>query len=414
MRTLGIFIVLLFLVGPLSYQAYFYIVEHPPVELWGFVQEAVTKRSPLPEMLPLSVPEGFRVSIFSHETPGARVMIRDPKGTMLVSLTKDGKIVALPDFDHNGEADRTVMLLEGLRQPHGLYMHCPQSDTESAAQDACVLYVAETGELKTYGYDADTFTATYQETITTFPTGAGHFTRTLYPHPDGVRLLISVGSSCNVCNEEDARRASILALNLETKEVTTFATGLRNTVFMATDPVSGEVWGTENGRDLIDDLIPPDEINILTEGKNYGWPLCYGTNIHDTYFDKNTYVQDPCGDKVPAHIELPAHVAALGLAFIPEEGWPEDMANDALVAYHGSWNRSKPTGYKVARIDLQSDTRRATGQMVDFLAGFLEPGASRTEAMGRPVGLLVEPGGVAYVSDDHAGVIYRITRIAEE
>src|SRR4029079_12117619 len=115
---------------------------------------------------------------------------------------------------------------------------------------------------------------------------------------------------------------------------------------------------------------PPDEVNVLQQGKNYGWPICYGTNIHDTDFDKKAYVRDPCADATPPSIALQAHSAALGLAFIPEEGWPEDMRNDLLVAYHGSWNRSVPTGYKVVRFNLDSD-RHAIGAPIDFLTGFL-------------------------------------------
>lgn len=334
-------------------------------------------------------------------------MIRDPKGALIVSQTSEGKVVALPDLDMDGQADRTVTILEGLRQPHGLLIRCPDTGLTSADQDACMLYVAETDALKSYRYDADTYTATYAETLTSLPSGSGHYTRTLLLHPDGKRILVSIGSSCNVCDETDMRRASVIAYDLETKEISTFATGLRNTVFMTTDPVTGEVWGTDNGRDMIGDDIPPDEVNIITEGGRYGWPICYGRNIHDTDFDKRQYIQDPCHDTTPPHIELQAHSAALGLAFIPEEGWPEDMRNDLLIAYHGSWNRREPTGYKVVRFDLD-DTRNATGGPTDLLTGFLRT-SDVDDAIGRPVGILAEPGGIAYISDDRAGAIYRIS-----
>jgi glucose/arabinose dehydrogenase len=167
------------------------------------------------------------------------------------------------------------------------------------------------------------------------------------------------------------------------------------------------VWGTDNGRDLLGDDTPPDEVNILSAGKNYGWPICYGANVHDTDFDKNQYIRDPCADKTPPQIELHAHSAGLGLAFIPEEGWPEDMYNDLLVAYHGSWNRSQPTGYKVVRFNLDPTTRKPIGEPIDFLTGFLTTN-NTNDAIGRPVGLLAEPGGVVYVSDDRAGAIYKI------
>ncbi len=336
-------------------------------------------------------------------------MTRDPKGTMLVSQTSQGKIVALPDMNGDGEADEPHTVLEGLKQPHGITVICP----DTGGTNDCILYVAETGALKSYAYDADAMSAAYIETLQTFPTGNGHFTRTLLEHPDNY-LLISVGSSCNVCAEENPLRATVQSLNLATNQISAIATGLRNTVFMALDPITGEVWGTDHGRDLIGDDIPPDEVNIITgpttgvgNPPNFGWPICYGQNINDRDFDRNTYIQNPCNGKIAPHIELQAHSAPLGLAFVPEEGWPEDMRNDLLVAYHGSWNRSEPTGYKVVRFNLDNQ-RNVVGGPIDFLTGFLAPGAKEDEAIGRPVGLMAEPGGVVYVTDDRAGAVYRI------
>jgi glucose/arabinose dehydrogenase len=392
-----------------GYFAFQYLKEKPP----SFLIELLTKTKPPPalpagDLAPFRAPEGFTATIYSRDVPGARVMTRDPKGAMLVSETKEGKVVALPDLDGDGKADSTVTVLEGLDQPHGILVHCPGTGNASADQDACMLYVAETGALKAYAYDADTYRATAPETLATFPTGSGHFTRTLLMHPDGKRLLISVGSSCNVCDETDAKRATVQQLDLATGQMSTFATGLRNTVFMATNPVDGSVWGTDNGRDVIGDEIPPDEVNVIEEGKAYGWPVCYGKNIQDTDFDSRQYFVSPCANSTPSYIDLPAHSAALGLAFIPEEGWPEDMRHDLLIAYHGSWNRSDPTGYKVVRMDLDQDAAYRGGAASDFLSGFLPEGAKEDEALGRPVGVMAEPGGVAYISDDRSGAIYRI------
>lgn len=411
---LVIVLVIILLFG-LGYEVYTYWKEKPP----PWLIKALTKTDPPPplpagDVAPLTVPEGFTATIFSRDVPGARVLTRDPKGTLLVSETSEGKVVALPDINSDGKADSVKTIVEGLRQPHGILVVCPDTGFVSADQDACVLYVAETGELKSYTYDADTMTATYKKTVTTFPTGDGHFTRTLMMHPDGKRLLASVGSSCNVCHEADPRRATILAIDLATENVTTFAKGLRNAVFLAVDPVQGEIWATENGRDVIGDDIPPDEVNIIREGNDYGWPLCYGANVHDQDFDKRRDASDPCTDKIPPHIALQAHSAALGLAFIPEEGWPEDMRNDLLIAYHGSWNRSVPTGYKVVRFDLSIAPRSAATGPIDFMTGFLAPGAKTDEAIGRPVDILAEPGGVAYVSDDRAGAVYKISRTNQD
>lgn len=399
--AIGGLIVLVVLVG--GYFGYTYLKEKPP----GFLIKLLTHTSPPPplpagDIAPLSVPEGFIATIYSREVPGARVLARDPRGTLLVSETSEGKVVALPDEDGDGKADRTVTVLGNLDQPHGLLVECPGQDP------VCTLYVAETGSLKSYTYDPASMMAENPQELAVLPKGDGHFTRTLLPNPDGESILISVGSSCNVCGETDPHRATVLALNRITSELSVVARGLRNTVFMAIDPVFGKVWGTDNGRDVIGDDIPPDEVNIIAEGGDYGWPICYGAKIHDTDFDKKQYFRDPCADTITPHIELQAHSAALGIAFIPEEGWPDDMYNDLLVAYHGSWNRSEPTGYKVVRFDLD-ESRNVVGGPQDFLTGFLAPGAKPGEAIGRPVGLLAEPGGVVYVSDDRAGAVYRVS-----
>ncbi|MBC7836890.1 PQQ-dependent sugar dehydrogenase [Acetobacteraceae bacterium] len=414
-------VALVVLVGVLvgGYFAYQYVKFHPP----AFLIKLLTATKPPPPLpigdaAPLTVPEGFSATIFARDVSGARVMTRDPKGTMLVSQTGEGKVVALPDLDSDGKADKVVTVLENLKQPHGIVVTCPSTGNASAdlpdrqaGQDGCVLYVAETGELKVYTYDADTYTATYQKILTTFPTGSGHFTRTLLLEPSGTKLLAAIGSSCNSCEEEDARRARIQEIDLLSGAMTSFATGLRNSVFMAFHPVTGAVWATENSRDLIGDDIPPDEINVIEKGKDYGWPLCYGQNVHDTDFDKST--QNPCTDKTPARIDLQAHSAALGLAFVPEEGWPEEYWHDIIVAYHGSWNRSEPTGYKVVRFDFSNDGILLDQFPTDFITGFLPEGGDENSAIGRPVGVMAEPGGVVYISDDHAGAIYKIALTQE-
>lgn len=412
MKLFFIILVIIVLLGA-GYSAYRYLKQDPPDALI----EALTKTAAPPSLpsgvqAPVTVPPGFTATIYSKETPGARVLVRDPKGTLLASLTSEGKVVALPDFDADGQADETKTVLEGLNKPHGLLVVCPDTGNTSADQDACVLYVAETDALRSYAYDADTQSVRNQQTLAVYPSGDGHFTRTLLMQPDGQQLLLSIGSSCNVCVEKDWQRAAVLSYDLQTKELSPFATGLRNTVFMAADPVTGEVWGTDNGRDVLGDDTPPDEVNILHEGDNYGWPYCYGDQTYDADFNQET--DAICATTQSPHIVLQAHSAALGLAFVPEEGWPEDMRNDLLVAYHGSWNRSTSTGYKVVWFDLESTgTRSAQNGPVDFVTGFLAEGGDPDDAIGRPVGILTEPGGVVFISDDRAGAIYRIAYTGE-
>lgn len=359
--------------------------------------------SDIPQMvadapLPFTLPDGFTAKLFTLEAPGARALARDPSGILVASLTSKGMVSAFPDKNGDGFSDGTVTILENLNQPHGILFSC--------ADGSCSLFVAEENKVSRYSYDPETTTAVFVEVIAELPTkGGGHSTRSLEMHPDGERLLVSVGSTCNVCTEEDERRAAVLAIDLKSKNTSVFARGLRNTVFMESNPYDGSIWGTDNGRDLLGDDIPPDEVNVISENGNYGWPTCYGMNVHDTDFDKNTYIRAPCSEpfETPARINLQAHSAPLGITFIPEEGWPEMYRGDILVAYHGSWNRSVPTGYKIVRFDY-SFAKNYLGAEEEFMTGFLKDG----EAIGRPVDILAEPGGVLFVSDDKAGVIYRI------
>ncbi len=396
-----------------GYFVYTYLKQKPP----PFLTKLVTKTDappPLPagDAAPFTVPDGFTMTIFSRDVPKARAITRDQKGTLLVSQageSPNGAVVALPDLDNNGVADRTVTVLSGLNQPHGISVICPDTGNASADQDACTLYVAETGSLKAYSYDADTFAATNPRELTKLPTGSGHFTRTIIPTTDNDGLYISIGSDCNVCTEKDPLRATIQTFSFATNQLSTLAAGLRNSVFMALNPVSGELWATDNGRDILGADIPPEEVNIVRAGNDYGWPICYGQNVRDTDFDKKKYAGDPCAGKTPPHLELPAHSAPLGLAFIPEEGWPDEWGNDLLVALHGSWNRSTPAGYKVVRIDLDNQSN-PIGEAQDFATGFIPAGSTDTDdVIGRPVGLLAEPGGVVYITDDRQGAVYRVS-----
>jgi glucose/arabinose dehydrogenase len=343
---------------------------------------------------PLKLPPGFSIGIFARGLPGARVLALDPGGHLLVSLTSQGRVVALPDKNGDGVADGVVTVLDGLNQPHGLAFE-PGKEPR--------LFVAETDQVAAYDYDPERLTATYQQKIVDLPSGGRHFTRSLVflPSSRDHRLLISVGSSCDACEESDPRRAKILAVDVEAGgDPETFASGLRNSLFMAVHPRSKHVWATETGRDDLGDNWPPDEINIILEGSHYGWPYCYGKRLHDEKSDPAGEHREFCQGTIPSFIDVPAHSAPLGLAFFPPE-WPQDFRHDLLVAF-GSWNRAEPTGYKVVRYKLD-----AAGNFIDvedFITGWLTPAG----ALGRPVDILITDDGVIYISDDKAGVVYRV------
>lgn len=372
----------------------------PPQDIAKIIEEKHDLQS-IPPDFPLKLPEGFSISVFAKNLGKPRAMLFDPNGVMLLSIPASGKVVALLDKDKDGLADEERIILENLDRPHGLEILCQDG--------ACKLYVAQSSEVSLYDYDTAQMRASNYKKITGLPSGSGHFTRTIkiITENQSKKILISVGSSCNVCHESDWRRAKILVADLDGSNLKEYAKGLRNSVFMTTHPVTGEVWATEMGRDRLGDDLPPDEINIIKEGKNYGWPICYGKNTHDTDFDKNTYFRNPCLEpfEVPSLIDIPAHSAPLGLVFVPQNSnWPKDYVNNLIIAYHGSWNRSVPTGYKIVRFKIDEKGSIIDPKSEDFISGFLQGNRS----LGRPVDIIFDAGGNMFITDDSAGTVYRI------
>ncbi len=368
-------------------------LKNPSADIAALVQEDKT---------PLKLPPGFKLSIFAKDLSGVRVLVRDSRRNLLASLPSSGKVVVLIDKNLDGKADEAKTVIENLKNPHGLAFACADYSTLTYP---CKLYIAQENQVSVYDYDDNNLRAINGKKLIDLPSGGSHTSRSLLLVGD--TLYVAIGSSCNVCREQNSQRASILALDLRTNQSRSFAKGLRNSVFMATNPVNGKIWATEMGRDLLGDNLPPDEINIIEDEKNYGWPNCYGQNIHDTDFDKNTYIRNPCmvPFETPSLIDIPAHSAPLGIAFIPTVGWPADYTGDLLVAYHGSWNRSVPIGYKIVKYHL--DKNGKVLNVEDFLTGFLD---DQGNLYGRPVAILAEDGGVVFVSDDKAGVIYKIIK----
>ena len=352
-------------------------VSPPPEDIAEIVEKNQTP-------FPLKLPEGFSISIFAKGLSGARVMATDGMGNIWVSQTGEGKITMLEIED--GTVKNKSEIFKNLKKPHGLAFD---------PQDSLVLYFAEEDKIS----KVRLYTEDKPHKIADLPSGGGHFTRTLGFGPDN-RLYVSIGSSCNVCNEQDNRRAKIFSMNKDGGDFKEFARGLRNAVFFTWSYVDGKMWATEMGRDLLGDNIPPDEINIIQEGGWYGWPWVYGKNIEDHSW--TTGIPIYAFEPISSHIDLQAHSAPLGLAFVPEEGWPKGYWYNLFVSYHGSWNRSVPTGYKVVRIKLDSKGNYLGTE--DFITGWL----TSSGVLGRPVDILVQPGGTMYISDDKAGVIYKV------
>jgi len=331
----------------------------------------------------LRVPDGFKVSIFAQNLRGVRYLALGPDKAIYASQPASGLIVKLTDRNNDGVADTTITVADGLHGPFGIAF---RGDTMYVAEERDVVRLSSSGDAPV-------------TVVPRLPGGTGHSTRTLLFGPDG-KMYVSVGSSCNLCDERDSMRAAVVQFNPDGSGGRIFAKGLRNTVGMAFNPTTGELWGNNNDRDNLGDDIPPEHVNIIKDGRNYGWPQCYLPGKPNP-----EYGSADCSQVEPPAITVQAHSAPLGLAFYTGTQFPRDYRGDAFMTLHGSWNRSVPTGAKVVRVQVDSGGRRATG-VDDFITGWQRPDGSR---WGRPVGLLVLPDGSLLVSDDSGGKIWRVT-----
>ncbi len=340
--------------------------------------------------LHLHVPKDIRISLFAENVPNARHMAFDDQGILFLSQHRTGKVVALPDNNGDGKSDRTITLLKNRRVPHGLAF--------AQLDSGYYLYVAEEQQVIRMKREAKPFKYGKPEVIIRGIPGGGHTTRTLKIKDE--KIYLSVGSSCNVCEEDDPIRAAISRFNLDGSGKEIFATGLRNSVGIEFSPYTDELWGVNNGRDRLGDDHPREELNIIRKGNHYGWPTCYENKIWDEDFG----IKYICAATQPPAYMFTAHMAPLGLAFYQKGALPHRFNDSLFIAFHGSWNRSVPAGYKVVRVKLN-----ARGEILsheDFIAGWLRPDGNKT---GRPVDLEQSPDGDLYLSDDFLGVVYRIT-----
>ena len=299
----------------------------------------------------------------------------------------------LTDKDGDGKFDELQTVVSQFNDVHGIVIH-----------DGW-LYLCSSKELRRYRINTDGMAGAMEVLITDLPQGGQHDNRTIAFGPDG-RLYITVGSDCNDCKETNPESATVVVANADGSNRKIFARGLRNTIGFDWQPQTKELWGMDNGTDWRGDEIPPEELNKIIEDGNYGWPQVFGKQqVDQTREDPLGTTKEAFAKTTqPAVMTFPAHSAPIDMKFLDKAtSFPADYRQDALVCWHGSWNRKNPQGYKVQRIHFQD------GQPVsvsDFFSGFLaKDGSTR---FGRPAGLAVTDKGV-YISDDENGVIYYVT-----
>lgn len=336
--------------------------------------------------------DGLQVAIWARDIPNARMLRFTSAGDLLVSQPRRGQILLLlGDRDGDGRSDGRRVLIDGLDRPHGL-------DLQGSH-----LFIAEAGRISRFDFEESgpgTARAVGAPVpiIEDLPEGGNHWSRTLRFGPDG-GLYLSIGSSCNVCEESDPRRAAILRFEPDGSDGEIHARGLRNAVGFDWQPGTNELYATDNGRDLLGDDSPPCELNRVERGGFYGWPYAHGEREPDPDFGEG-HAAEIEASIPPAH-GFSAHNAPLGITFVRQPDPPADLDRAALVALHGSWNRTVKDGYKV--VSLHWDDSGSIEER-DFLTGFHVD----DDVIGRPVDVAEGPDRAFYVSDDYAGVVYRI------
>lgn len=334
------------------------------------------------------LPSGFSLQIYASDLPRARFLRFTPQGDLLVSRPHSGDVVLLrKDSNGDGKHDGMETVLAGLNRPQGMDFHQGW------------LYIAEREQIGRIRFDNGRPGGVYQSIITGLTGDGTHWSKTLRFGPDD-KLYLAQGSTCNVCVEKDERRATMMRFNPDGSGGEIFASGLRNSVGFDWSPWDGGLYATDNGRDLLGDDFPVCELNLVQQGKFYGWPYFNDNNIPDPDMGNDPQAENR-QPTAPVHGFAP-HNAPLGISFVDTGDWPGDFDRVALVALHGSWNRSSPDGYKVVSLHF---TNSGIEQR-DFLSGFNRDG----DIMGRPVDVIQGPDGAVYVSDDYAGAIYRVSQ----
>ncbi|MBC7940925.1 MAG: sorbosone dehydrogenase family protein [Chitinophagaceae bacterium] len=354
----------------------------------------------------LQVPAGFAVTVFASGLGRPRMMETAPDGTVYVTRRGTNDVLALRDADGDGVAESQTVFAANLAGVHGI------------ARLGSDLFLASPSTV----WRTPLAAAAPKVVIDGLPDGGQHSARMVRFDPEG-KMWLNIGSSCNDCAEENQlERGTLMRYGVGAQRREIVAKGLRNTIGFDWHPLTGALWGMDHGVDLHGDDVPPEELNEIKQGANYGWPICYGDKVVDPMTQAPPQALAlrpgvPTPDGVPISrqaycaqtegsvLTVPAHSAPLAMRFYTGASFPAQYRNDAFVALRGSWNRTEPTGYKVVRLRFGANGRPVAFE--DFVTGFLVGGG--TSYFARLAGLVVAADGALLVSDDTNGVIYRIS-----
>lgn len=348
----------------------------------------------------LKPPAGFKVTLFAHGLGNPRMIAMTPEGHLYVTRRSTGDVLLLKDANGDGKADGPPRVVaRGLKQVNGV-----------ALRGKRIYLAAERAVVRADRRPDGTLTPP-KAILTGLPPGGRHPNRTLGFGPDG-RLYVSVGSSTNAEREPSREHATILVAAPDGKGRRVFARGLRNTIGFDWHPETRALWGMDHGSDGRGDDLPPEELNELVDGGNYGWPFCFANRR----IDPLTRIAPPngksraayCAGTRPPALTFQAHASPLAFMFYRGRNFPAEYRNDAIVAFRGSWNRSKPVGYQLARVRFEGGRPKAFEPLV---TGFLSADGKTT--VGRPVGLAQDPSGAVLFTDDTNGAIYRLAYMGD-
>lgn len=341
----------------------------------------------------LTVPAGFKVSVFASDVTGGRLMAVSPDGVLFVARQPKGDVVALPDRNKDGKADSVDVVASGMTRPHSLAFH------------KGYLYIATNPAVMRVKYENGKVVGSPEKFIDLPVSTTSHWTRTIGFDKAG-KLYISIGSSCNVCEEPEDRRTTIQVCDIAGAKPTcqAFAKGLRNAIGMDWDPKTGVLWADDMGQDGLGEDFPPDEINRIEAGKHYGFPYFVGNNVPNAGL-KDAKGSLDAGKATPPAFELPPHSSPIDLRFYKGTKFPAAYRGALFIAIHGSspTARKERIGYNVSRVVFK-DGKPVS--LEPFVTGWLKDGQAMN---GRPAGLITGADGALYISDDNKGFVYRVT-----